>query len=136
MVPVGVAHVGSVAVAVTVGAPGAVPTVTSTEASQPAAFFTHTLWAPLLMPVKPPAAYLLHYTTLFRSSRPAVAEVTVMVPVGVAHVGSVAVAVTVGAPGAVPTVTSTEASQPAAFFTHTLWAPLLMPVKPPAGYGA
>src|SRR5687768_18428780 len=119
MVPVGVAHVGSVAVAVTVGAPGAVPTVTSTEASQPAAFFTHTLWAPLLMPVKPPRSEerCVGMSTLY--SRPAVAEVTVMVPVGVAHVGSVAVAVTVGAPGAVPTVTSTEASQPAAFFTHT-----------------
>ena len=58
-----------------------------------------------------------------------------MVPVGVEQVGSVALAVTTGAPGAAPTVTSVEASQPAAFFTHTLCGPLVMPVKVPA-YGA
>src|SRR5687768_17727997 len=136
MVPVGVVHVGSVAVAVTVGAPGAVPTVTSTEASQPAAFFTHTLWATLLMPVKPPAGYGALVPLSALDSRPAVDEVTVMVPVGVAHVGSVAVAVTVGAPGAVPTVTSTEASQPEIGRAPSRESPLLMPVKPPAGYGA
>ena len=56
-----------------------------------------------------------------------------MVAVGTAHVGSVAVAVTTGAPGAVFTVTSVEASQPAAFFTHTLWAPGDTEVKPPLG---
>ena len=54
-----------------------------------------------------------------------------MVAVGTAHVGSVAVAVTTGAPGAAFTVTSVEASQPAAFFTHTLWAPGYTEVKPP-----
>ena len=68
-------------------------------------------------------------------SRPAVGEVTLIVPVGVEQVGSVAVAVTTGAPGAVPTVTGAEASQPAAFFTHTVWLPVAMPVKVPA-YGA
>src|SRR5678810_547052 len=134
MDPVGVVHVGSVAVAVTLGAPGADPTVTSTEPSQPAAFFTHTLCKPLLIPVKAPlyGAYV-PLSTLYSS--PVVTDVTVMDPVGVVHVGSVAVAVTLGAPGANPTVTSTEPSQPAAFFTHTLCKPLLIPVKAPL-YGA
>ena len=64
--------------------------------------------------------------------RPVVEDVTVIVPVGVEQVGSVAVAVTTGALGALPTVTSVEASQPPAFFTHTLCNPVLMPVKVPA----
>src|SRR5436189_15429 len=119
MDPVGVVHVGSVAVALTLGAPGADPTVTSTEPSQPAAFFTHTLCKPLLIPVKAPlyGAYV-PLSTLYSS--PALTVVTAIEPVGVVHVGSVTVALTVGAPGATATVTSVEPSQPAAFFTHTL----------------
>src|SRR5688500_19546239 len=105
MVPVGVAHVGSVAVAVTVGAPGAVPTVTSTEDSQPAAFFTHTLWAPLLMPVKPLAGNRAWVPLSNLYSRPEVAEFTVKVTVGNTHFGSVTVAVTTRVTGSVHTVT-------------------------------
>ena len=67
------------------------------------------------------------------NSRPVVDELTVMVAVGTAQVGSVAVAVTVGALGALFTVTSVDASQPAAFFTHTLCAPGDTEVKPPLG---
>ena len=67
------------------------------------------------------------------SLTPVVDELTVMVAVGTAHVGLVAVAVTTGALGAVFTVASVEASQPAAFFTHTLWAPGDTEVKPPLG---
>src|SRR5678810_599289 len=64
-------------------------------------------------------------------SSPVVTDVTVMVAVGTAHVGSVALAVTLGAPGAAATVTSVDASQPAAFFTHTLCKPLLITIRPP-----
>src|SRR5204862_7199413 len=87
MDPVGVLHVGSVAVLLTLGAPGADPTVTSTEDSQPAAFFTHTLCKPLLIPVKAPlyGAYV-PLSTLYSS--PVVTDVTVMDPVGTVHVGS------------------------------------------------
>src|SRR5678810_809307 len=93
--PVGVVHVGSVTVAVTVGALGAAATVTSMEVSQPAAFFTHTLCPPVPMPVKAPlyGAYVPP-STLYSS--PAVGDVTAIEPVGVVHVGSVTVAVTVG----------------------------------------
>src|SRR5688500_20340625 len=106
MVPVGTAHVGSVVVAVTVGAPAALPTVTSVEASQPAAFFTHTLCAPVLMPVKPPAGYGRSEECRVVKARTAVGDVTSMVHVGTAQVGSVAVAGTVGARGEQPNVTS------------------------------
>src|SRR5678810_214489 len=64
-------------------------------------------------------------------SSPVVTDVTVMVAVGTAHVGSVALAFTLGAPGASFTVTSVEDSQPDAFFTHTLCGPALTEVKPP-----
>ena len=43
--------------------------------------------------------------------------VTVIVPVGVVHVGSVALKVAVGAPGAVPIDWFNVVSQPAAFLT-------------------
>ena len=62
-------------------------------------------------------------------------ELTVMVAVGTAHVGSVAVAVTGCTWGSIYRYIR-EASQPAAFFTHTLWAPGDTEVKPPLGYDA
>ena len=63
-------------------------------------------------------------------------EVTLMVPVGVEHVGSTALNVAVGAPGAAAIAWFNVVSQPAALRTFIVCGPVASPVKPPAGYGA
>ena len=68
-------------------------------------------------PLKPPAGYGPYAPPSTANSRPVVDVVTVMVPVGVVHVGSVALKVAVGAPGAVPIAWFNVVSQPAAFLT-------------------
>ncbi len=60
-------------------------------------------------------------------------DVTVMVPVGVVQVGSVALSVADGAPGALPILCVNVASQPALFFTLMVWGPLARPVNPAEG---
>ncbi len=68
-------------------------------------------------PLKPPVGYGAYAPPSTANSRPVVEVVTVMVPVGVVQVGSVALKVAVGAPGAVPIDWFSVVSQPAAFLT-------------------
>ena len=64
-------------------------------------------------------------------------DVTVIVPVGAVHVGSVTLTVgAAGALGADAMVTSIVVVQPALFFTVMVCLPELSPVYPPVGYGA
>ncbi len=67
------------------------------------------------------------------NSSPVVGVLTVIVPVGVVHVGSTAASVAVGAPGAVAMSLVNVVSQPAAFFTLMVCVPAARPLQPVAG---
>ena len=60
-------------------------------------------------------------------------DVTVIVPVGVEQVGSTALSVAVGAPGAAAIAWFSVVSQPPALRTFIVCGPVASPLHPPVG---
>src|SRR6476620_4366662 len=135
IVPPGAAHVGSTAASVAVGADGAVPISWVSVVSQPEALRTLMVCVPVERPLHPDAGYTPYAPPSILNSRPAVEELTVMVPPGAAHVGSTAASVAVGANGAVPISWVSVVSQPEALRTLMVWLPVERPLHPVEGYG-
>src|SRR4029453_7496697 len=101
MVPVATVHVGSTAASVAVGEFGAVSIAWFNVVSKPPDFLPLMVCVPVARPLQPEAGYTAYAPPSILNSSPAVAVVTVMVPVATVHVGSTAASVAVGAFGAV-----------------------------------
>src|SRR6476620_6082570 len=88
------------------------------------------VWLPVERPLHPVEGYGPYAPPSILNSRPAVEELTVMVPPGAAHVGSTAASVAVGADGAVPISWLSVVSQPEALRTLMVCVPAERPLYP------